>query len=157
MNTAACKSKISFIDGDKGILRYRGYPIEQLAEKSNFTEVSHCSISQYIMCTVPLFPTVQNLFVHNRSNVLALSAIVSICSTLNFQQRFHSLDDMASLLVHTRQLPGHVLFEDVCIVPSGASRNRLPCWRCSTNKQFGTLFTDEFCFTSSPVSLLSCC
>ena len=33
MNTAACKSKITFIDGDKGILRYRGYPIEQLAEK----------------------------------------------------------------------------------------------------------------------------
>ncbi|KAK9841538.1 hypothetical protein WJX74_007460 [Apatococcus lobatus] len=40
VNTAACKSKISFIDGDKGILRYRGYPIEQLAEKSNFSEVA---------------------------------------------------------------------------------------------------------------------
>jgi len=35
MNTASCKSKITFIDGDKGILRYRGYPIEQLAEKSD--------------------------------------------------------------------------------------------------------------------------
>ena len=34
MNTAACKSKITFIDGDKGILEYRGYPIEQLAENS---------------------------------------------------------------------------------------------------------------------------
>ena len=33
-NTAACKSRITFIDGDKGILNYRGYPIEQLAEKS---------------------------------------------------------------------------------------------------------------------------
>ena len=33
MNTASCKSAITFIDGDKGILRYRGYPIEQLAEK----------------------------------------------------------------------------------------------------------------------------
>jgi citrate synthase len=41
MNTALCKSKISFIDGDKGILRYRGYPIEQLAEKSNFLEVAY--------------------------------------------------------------------------------------------------------------------
>jgi citrate synthase len=38
MNTAACKSKITYIDGDKGILRYRGYPIEQLAEKSSFLE-----------------------------------------------------------------------------------------------------------------------
>ncbi len=40
MNTSAVKSAISFIDGDKGILRYRGYPIEQLADKSHFTEVS---------------------------------------------------------------------------------------------------------------------
>jgi citrate synthase len=44
MNTASCKSKITFIDGDKGILRYRGYPIEQLAEKSNHLEVSYLSI-----------------------------------------------------------------------------------------------------------------
>ena len=36
MNTASCRSKITYIDGDKGVLRYRGYPIEQLAEKSNF-------------------------------------------------------------------------------------------------------------------------
>jgi citrate synthase len=38
MNTAPCRSKISFIDGDKGILRYRGYPIEELAEKSTYLE-----------------------------------------------------------------------------------------------------------------------
>ena len=38
-NTAACKSKITYIDGDKGILRYRGYPIEELAERSSFLEV----------------------------------------------------------------------------------------------------------------------
>ena len=38
MNTAACRSAITFIDGDQGILRYRGYPIEQLAEKSTFLE-----------------------------------------------------------------------------------------------------------------------
>jgi citrate synthase len=41
MNTAACKSRITFIDGDKGILRYRGYPIEQLAEQSSFLEVAY--------------------------------------------------------------------------------------------------------------------
>ena len=39
VNTTAVKSCISFIDGDKGILRYRGYPIEQLAEHSSFLEV----------------------------------------------------------------------------------------------------------------------
>ncbi|HEX6059222.1 MAG TPA: citrate synthase [Gemmatimonadaceae bacterium] len=40
MNTASCRSAITFIDGDKGILRYRGYPIEQLAEKATFLEVA---------------------------------------------------------------------------------------------------------------------
>ena len=40
MNTASCRSKITFVDGDKGILRYRGYPIEELAEKSNYLETA---------------------------------------------------------------------------------------------------------------------
>ena len=43
-NTAACKSSITYIDGDKGILRYRGYPIEQLAEHSSFLEVAYLLI-----------------------------------------------------------------------------------------------------------------
>ena len=41
MNTASCKSAITFIDGDKGILEYRGYPIEQLAEKSTYLETAY--------------------------------------------------------------------------------------------------------------------
>ncbi|MGE0785068.1 MAG: citrate synthase [Sandaracinaceae bacterium] len=41
MNTAACISRITFIDGDKGILQYRGYPIEQLAESASFLEVAY--------------------------------------------------------------------------------------------------------------------
>jgi citrate synthase len=41
MNTASCRSAITFIDGDKGILRYRGYPIEQLAESASFLEVAY--------------------------------------------------------------------------------------------------------------------
>jgi len=40
-NTASCRSAITYIDGDKGILRYRGYPIEQLAEQSNYLEVAY--------------------------------------------------------------------------------------------------------------------
>ncbi len=40
-NTASCKSRITYIDGDKGILEYRGYPIEQLAEQSSFLEVAY--------------------------------------------------------------------------------------------------------------------
>ncbi len=44
MNTASCESAVTYIDGDAGILRYRGYPIEQLAEKSSFLEVSYLLI-----------------------------------------------------------------------------------------------------------------
>ena len=45
MNTASTKSAITYIDGEEGILRYRGYPIEQLAEKSNFLETSYLLIN----------------------------------------------------------------------------------------------------------------
>lgn len=41
MNTASCQSRITFVDGEKGILRYRGYPIEELAEKSTYLETSY--------------------------------------------------------------------------------------------------------------------
>jgi len=44
LNTASCKSNITYIDGEKGILRYRGYPIEQLAEQSTFLEVAYLLI-----------------------------------------------------------------------------------------------------------------
>ncbi len=45
VNTASCASAITYIDGDAGILRYRGYPIEELAEKSSFLEVSYLLIN----------------------------------------------------------------------------------------------------------------
>ena len=41
LNTAACRSAITYIDGDKGILRYRGYPIEEIAEKKTFLEIAY--------------------------------------------------------------------------------------------------------------------
>src|ERR1044071_6592896 len=41
MNTASCQSRITYIDGDRGILRYRGYPIEQIAEKSTYLETAY--------------------------------------------------------------------------------------------------------------------
>src|SRR6201991_3836793 len=44
-NTASCRSAITYIDGDKGILEYRGYPIEQLAEQSTYLEVPYLLIS----------------------------------------------------------------------------------------------------------------
>jgi len=44
LNTASCTSRITFIDGDRGILRYRGYPIDELASGSSFLEVSYLLI-----------------------------------------------------------------------------------------------------------------
>ncbi len=45
LNTASCQSRITYIDGDKGILRYRGYPIEQLAEQSTFVETAYLLVN----------------------------------------------------------------------------------------------------------------
>src|SRR5881397_2183644 len=44
-NTGSCKSAITFIDGENGILRYRGIPIEEIAERSTFIEVAHLIIN----------------------------------------------------------------------------------------------------------------
>jgi citrate synthase len=45
LNSASCQSAITFIDGERGILRYRGYPIEQLAEQSNYMEVAYLLVN----------------------------------------------------------------------------------------------------------------
>src|SRR6267154_551693 len=44
MNTASARSRITYLDGEKGVLRYRGYPIEQLAEKSTYLETAYLLI-----------------------------------------------------------------------------------------------------------------
>lgn len=54
MNTASCESAITYIDGDNGILRYRGYPIEQLAENSTFLEVAYLLIHGQLPSTEQL-------------------------------------------------------------------------------------------------------
>ncbi len=54
MNTASCQSAITYLDGDKGILRYRGYPIEQLAEHCTFLEVAYLLLNGEL-------PTVEEL------------------------------------------------------------------------------------------------
>ena len=53
-NTGACRSAITFIDGDKGILRYRGYPIDQLAENASFLEVAWLLIHGELPTTAQL-------------------------------------------------------------------------------------------------------
>ena len=65
MNTASCISKISYIDGDKGILRYRGIPIEQLAEKSTFPEVAFLLLYSQLPSKTQLSEFDQNLMLHS--------------------------------------------------------------------------------------------
>ncbi|MGD0365513.1 MAG: citrate synthase [Bryobacteraceae bacterium] len=50
LNTASCQSSITYLDGDRGILRYRGYPIEQLAEKCSFLEVAYLLLNGELPC-----------------------------------------------------------------------------------------------------------
>src|SRR5881397_2369929 len=64
MNTAACRSAITFIDGDKGILEYRGYPIEQLAEKSTYLEVAYLLLNGELPTQAELEEWVHQVTIH---------------------------------------------------------------------------------------------
>lgn len=63
-NTASCKSKITYIDGDKGILRYRGYPIEQLAEKSTYLETAFLILNGELPSQSQLVDWTNNITTH---------------------------------------------------------------------------------------------
>jgi citrate synthase len=63
-NTAACRSKITYIDGDKGILLYRGYPIEQLAEKSTFLETAYLILFGELPATKELDDWTRKITLH---------------------------------------------------------------------------------------------
>jgi len=64
LNTAASRSKITFIDGDKGILRYRGYPIEQLAERSTYLEVAYLLLHGELPTRTEYADWVKNITYH---------------------------------------------------------------------------------------------
>src|SRR3954447_9883609 len=64
MNTASCKSRITFIDGDKGILEYRGYPIDQLAEKSTYLEVAYLLLNGELPNEAELSEWTRNITYH---------------------------------------------------------------------------------------------
>src|SRR6187402_449387 len=68
LSTASCKSAITYLDGDAGILRYRGYPIEQLAEKSTYLEVAYLLLNGELPTTEQLaqwtFDVTHHTFIH---------------------------------------------------------------------------------------------
>src|SRR5687767_50692 len=63
-NTASCRSSVTFIDGDAGILEYRGYPIEQLAEHSSYLEVAYLLIFGELPTREQLAEWVYQITVH---------------------------------------------------------------------------------------------
>jgi citrate synthase len=65
MNTASCQSKITYIDGDKGILRYRGYPIEQIAEKSTYLETAYLILHGELPTKTQLEDWTHNITYHS--------------------------------------------------------------------------------------------
>jgi citrate synthase len=65
MNTASCQSRITFIDGDKGILRYRGYPIEQIAEKSTYLETAYLILYGELPTKTQLEDWSRNVTIHS--------------------------------------------------------------------------------------------
>jgi citrate synthase len=65
MNTASCQSKITFIDGDNGILRYRGYPIEQLAEQSTYLETAYLILYGHLPNKAELADWTENITIHS--------------------------------------------------------------------------------------------
>jgi citrate synthase len=64
MNTANCRSAITYIDGDKGILQYRGYPIEQLAEESDYLETAYLILFGELPTTAQLQSWTQQITMH---------------------------------------------------------------------------------------------
>jgi citrate synthase len=73
LNTAPVRSSISYIDGDEGILRYRGYPIEELAESSTFVEVAYL-VSQY-----PFYLFIYLFMVKRISSLLLHFQCMGVC------------------------------------------------------------------------------
>lgn len=118
MNTASCVSKITFIDGDKGILRYRGYPIEQLAEKSSHLEVAYLLMhgdlptppqlkewTETIMGHTSVFDQLKNVltgFPQNAHPMGMLGSLVAALSTYYPESR--KISDPASMKLHVYRL-----------------------------------------------------
>jgi citrate synthase len=119
-NTAACKSRVSFIDGDKGILRYRGYPIEELAERSNYLETAYLIVKGELPNTDHFRMWKNNITVHTmvhenvkkfidgfRYDAHPMGMLVSTIGALStFYPDAKNVEDLESRRVQTRRLIG---------------------------------------------------
>lgn len=121
-NTASCKSSVTFIDGEKGILRYRGYPIEQLAEQCSYLEVAYLLLygelpnreelgiwEQDILANAMVHESTKQILSGYRYNAHTMGMLVGVLgakSTLYMDSR--NIEDPDVLELHTRRLVSKV-------------------------------------------------
>jgi citrate synthase len=119
-NTASCKSRITFIDGDRGILRYRGYPIEVLAEKSNYLETAYLIVKGELPDVKRFEMWRHNVTVHTfihenikkvmdsyRYDAHPMGVLVSTIGALStFYPEAKEVEDLESRRLQTRRLIG---------------------------------------------------
>ena len=91
-NTASCRSEITFIDGDRGVLRYRGYPIEELAEKSSYLETAYLLLHGELPTRSELDTWTKNVAQHAQVNA-GLRALME-----GFHRDGHPMGMLASLV-----------------------------------------------------------
>jgi len=120
VNTASCKSRITFIDGDRGILRYRGYPIEEIAEKSSFLETAYLIVKGELPDTEHFRAWKRNITTHTlvhenvkkfmdgfRHDAHPMGILVSTIAALStFYPDADQIDDLESRRLQTRRLIG---------------------------------------------------
>jgi citrate synthase len=119
-NTASCKSTISFIDGDKGILRYRGYPIEELAQQSTYLETAYLIIKGELPNADHLAAWTHNITMHTmlhenvkrfmegfRYDAHPMGILVGTIGALStFYPDAKNINDIESRRIQTRRLIG---------------------------------------------------
>jgi citrate synthase len=121
-NTASCRSRVTFIDGDRGILRYRGYPIEQLAEKSTYLETAYLIVKGELPDFRHLRMWEQNIKTHTmvhenikkfmegfRYDAHPMGMLVGTIGALStFYPDANNIEDLESRRLQTRRLIGKV-------------------------------------------------
>jgi len=122
LNTASCRSEVTFIDGDRGILRYRGYPIEQLAERSTYLETAYLLLFGELPTSTELDAWADEIthhtFVHENLKVLMesfrydahpMGMFVSAVAALStFYPDAMQVDDPENRLLQTKRLVAKV-------------------------------------------------
>ena len=122
LNTASCRSEVTFIDGDLGILRYRGYPIEQLAEESTYLETAHLLLFGALPTSTELDAWADEIthhtFVHENLKALMESFrydahpmgmfISAVAALSTFYPEASQVDDLENRLLQTKRLVAKV-------------------------------------------------